>query len=294
MKLQSLSLSGGIVLAWSNPSWITYILPSDSIKKRLIHMLVRFPLSWILFKPFNGRLNFGGQSIDLETLFSQVADNLSNPVVSAVFINSRRDPPRVYIWLKSDGVDYFIKIGLISDYPAFANEFKVLKRKKSIKNVRIMSPLKLYQYGSLAILLFEGLTVKEHSEKQRVAPKQVLAHFSQGGVRHKGFFGGVVHGDLSSNNVFVLGDELLVLDWESSVESGPAYCDLIELGSALTLSDPVLEQNFERLRDILNTHAGFCPDTSIVKESLEYLSQKGNKNASQLLSKIDFFEPHNK
>lgn len=288
MKLHCLSLPGTVLLAWRDAAWVSYILPSDSIKKRFVKTLVSSSLSRIFSKYFNGKLIFGNQSVDLQIILDQLKGDITNPQTSAIFVNSRRDTPRIYLWLMSEGVEYFIKIGLGADYEAFNNELKVMENKHELGDIQILSGRKLFRHDNLSILLSKGLSEREHQQKKRMLPHEILRYFSNRGLSSEGFFGGRVHCDLSSNNVFSVGNRLIVLDWESSVELGPRYCDLIELGSAMLVSDPVKRKTLRCFKSLLNNQIGFCPSESSIRDSLEFLSNQGNKNAIKLLANTSF------
>ena len=290
MKLRSVSLPGGGLLAWADPVWLQYILPTDSRKKRLVRALARLPLLGLVSSRFNGKLVFDGRIINLSDLLRQLADVIPDPIVSAIFVNSRRKPPRVYIWLTSTGVDYFVKIGTDEDLVAFRNEIDVLASQVSLLDIRVMRPLKLLVHNDLVMLVSEGMNKDLHASKRRLLPGEVLSHFSMQAGLPQGFFGGPVHCDLSSNNVFIVGNQVLIVDWEFAASSGPDFCDLIELGAAVVISDLQAPPDMERLKDVLLGPTGFSlPNTTIMK-CLVFLAERGNRNAIKLLSTVG----HNK
>lgn len=286
MKLRALSFSGGVVLAWADPIWLQYILPADSRKKQILRAALRCPLTQLVSRRFRGKLILDGRSFDLAELLEQVAEVLPDPIVSAIFVNSRRDPPRIYIWFSSGGHEFFVKVGTDRDGAAFQNEFEVSKDVTLPNGSRTLRHLALSKYDGLHILVSEGLEQSAHSRKKRLLAEDMLVFFSQQGLRSEGFFGGAVHGDLASNNVFLLDDEILVVDWEFGARSGPDYCDLIELAAAHVIADPTAERSFGSIRDVLQRTTGFDPPERALLESLMFLSSRGNSNAQQMLVSV--------
>lgn len=286
MNLRSLPLPNQGLLIWSHRMWLQYIIPADSWKKRLLGSLARYSAFEILSRRFDGNLYFDGQVYNLSDLISCFATINPAPVVCAAFVNSGRNPPRAYVWLQSGDTPLFLKIGRSIEQPLFENEVKVISKIDSVKNIQVMKPVELCKYDGLVLLLSEGMSLDVHRVKQRLAPQQVIAHFILHGVNASGFFTGPVHGDLSSQNVFKLGEQLLVVDWEFAALSGPDYCDLIELGAAMLVAEPDQSPNLPSLRARLYQSVGIKLNDSTLIDALVFLADRGNINAHKTLSEF--------
>lgn len=286
MDLRSLKLPGGRLIAWSDRSWVQLILPSDSWKKRIFRFLLRLPFAPLVSRSFEGEVFIKGRVLDLKMLLPMLADVVADPVVEAVFVNSQRKPPRIYIWLKSKDGPKFMKIGTNLESQAFKNEFELVKSLDVHSGVRVMRPLKLFQYKEFEIIVFEGLDKSDHAKKCRLFPRELISYFVAHELKGAGFFGGPVHGDLSSNNAFKLGGQVLIFDWEFGSASGPEYCDLIELALSLALSNARLPKR-DLLRSIkleILELSGVRLSEATIHKALVFLATKGNSNAENYMA----------
>lgn len=290
MTLRSLPLPNQGLLAWSDPTWLQYILPADSLKKRLLRGMARHPAFVLLSRCFDGTLPFNGEVYDLDDLLASLSDIAPDPAVSAVFVNSKRNPPRVYVWLRSGDKTLFLKIGRETELSFFENEVEALAQLHPIEDMQVMRPLALRKHDGLTLLLSQGMSLSMQRNKRRLNPEQVLAHFARQKLEASGFFGGLVHGDLASHNVFKLGDRLLIVDWEFAATSGPDYCDLIELGAALVVSNTTQRPDLDTLNAQLRRSAGARLDDSTLLDSLVFLAERGNINARTVLSSVYSFK----
>lgn len=284
MELRSFRFPGQGLLVWSNPAWLQYILPADSKKKMLLRGLARLPGFSLLSRRFDGKVPFDGRIYELDDLLAQLSDIVPAPSVSAMFVNGRRNPPRIYVWLESEGNPLFLKIGNEMEQPAFENEVEALTGLHLDNNLLVMRPMALRFSDALVLLLSQGMSPTMHRQKQRLSPDEVLAYFARLGLQANGFFGGPVHGDLASHNVFDLGNRLLIVDWEFGAPSGPDYCDLIEIGAALVVADPNECADLSSLKTRLHKRAGVQLDDSILRAALAFLAERGNINARTVLS----------
>jgi hypothetical protein len=287
-NLRYISLPAGGLLAWSDKDWLRYILPADSWKKRVILCLSRLPFFEVLVRRFDGKLKLDGWEFDLSAVTSLLAIPLPLTRVAAVFANSRRMPPRIYVWLSSDDQEYFLKIGTERDYPAFQNEFDLVRQLDLQEEITVMLPLDLRRFERVVLLLSEGLPRDVLSRKKRIGPQEIIARLTAGGVHAEGFFGGPVHGDLSSNNVFVVGHRLVIVDWEFAAPRGPDYCDLVELAAARIAAGPKSECSISAIGGLLCRETGCHLAGRIVAKCLAFLTSRGNKNAERVLAAAAF------
>lgn len=284
MTLRSLRFPGQGLLVWSDPTWLQHILPADSRKKKLLRSLVSLPGFSLLSRRFDGKLLFDGRVYDLDDLLAQLSDIVPVPTVSAIFVNGRRNPPRIYVWLESEGNPLFLKIGNATERPVFENEVKALTGLNPDNDLLVMRPMALRFSDALVLLLSQGMSPTMHRQKRRLSPDEVLAYFGRLGLQANGFFGGPVHGDLASHNVFDLGNKLLIVDWEFGAPSGPDYCDLIEIGAALVVADPNECVDLDALKTHLHKSAEVQLDDSTLRDALAFLAERGNINARTVLS----------
>lgn len=283
MNLRTISFSDGITLAWAESSWIQHMLPSDSVKKSIVRTLLRPPISQFLSSRFEGALTIDGRTFWLADILELIDHVAPEPIVTAIFANQRRQPPRIYIWLRSRDGARFVKLGTYRDQEKFHNEAKILKCVKLPQGIRTLSPLLVAEFNTLQLLVSEGLEQKEHVIKTRMLTEDILINFSSSELLAKGFFGGPIHGDLASNNVFRLKNEILIVDWEHGSVSGPDYCDLIELGSARALGSASSQNGVEDVRKHLELLIGFSPTHAEVIEGLRFLESCGSNNASKII-----------
>ena len=283
MKLRALTLPMGGMLAWNDPAWLQYILPRDSWKKRFFRVIARLPLFWLVSRQFDGQLVLDGQKFGLEGVLALVSDVLPAVTVWAIFVNSQRNPPRIYLWVGSKNQQYFLKIGLESDHSAFKNEFETAAGTDMPRRVETMRPLALRHQDGLVLLLSEGLDLEAQRMKKKLSPENVISLLIVDGIKKEGFFGGLVHADLASNNVFLINKQLLVVDWEFAVCSGPNYCDLIGLGAACVVANARIENTMEEVGNILSQKTGFRPSHTDISNALSFLASRGNKNALHVL-----------
>lgn len=287
MTLRSFRFPGQGLLVWSDPAWLQHILPADSRKKKLLRGLASLPGFSLLSRRFDGKLPFDGRVYDLGDLLAQFSDIVPAPTLSAMFVNGRRNPPRIYVWLESEGNPLFLKIGNATERSVFGNEVEALSGLHPDNDLLVMRPMALRVSDGLALLLSQGMSRTMHTLKQRLSPDQVLTNFARQGLEPTGFFGGPVHGDLASHNVFDLGDRLLIVDWEFAAPNGPDYCDLIELCAALVVADPARHPDFDALKTQLHRSAGLGLNDSTLSNALEFLAQRGNINAHTFLTAMD-------
>lgn len=287
MTLRSFRFPGQGLLVWSDPVWLQDILPADSRKKKLLRGLASLPGFSLLSQRFDGKMPFDGRVYDLDDLLAQLSDIVPVPTISAIFVNGRRNPPRIYVWLESEGNPLFLKIGNATERPVFENEVKALTGVPPFNDLLVMRPIVLRTLDGLVLLLSQGMSSTMHRQKQRMSPVEVLAYFVRQGLQASGFFGGPVHGDLSSHNVFDLGNRLLIVDWEFGAPSGPDYCDLIEIGAALVVADANECVDLNALKTHLHKSAGVQLDDSTLCDALAFLAERGNINARKVLSATD-------
>jgi hypothetical protein len=286
MTLRSLSLPNQGLLVWSHPKWLQYILPADSWKKKLLRGLSGYPAFELFSKHFDGNLYFDGQVYNLSNIISVLPAINPAPVISAAFVNSGRNPPRAYVWLQSGDIAMFLKIGRAIEYPFFENEVKVFEKMNSVEGLQVMKPITLCNYDGLVLLLSKGISLDMQRFKHRVTPEQMLSQFLKHGADASGFFGGPVHGDLSSQNVFKLRDQLLIVDWEFATPYGPDYCDLIELGAAIVVASPNQSPNLANLQAQLHRSVGVELNYSTLFNALVFIAERGNVNAREILSEF--------
>lgn len=284
MTLRSFRFPNKGLLVWSDTDWLRSILPSDSRKKKLLRRLGGLP---ILSRRFNGKVPFGDRIYDLDRILAQFADIAPFSKVSAIFVNSRRNLPRIYVWLQSEGHPMFLKIGGPTELPAFENEANALTELHTGNDLIVMHPLSLRVYDSLVLLLSQGMSLTMHQQKQRLSPDEVLSYFVKLGVKANGFFGGPVHGDLSSHNAFDVEGRLLVVDWESAAPHGPDYCDLIELCSTLLVADCTRPTGLAALKAQVRRSADLELDEVTLRNALKFLAQHGSINSQKILNSIN-------
>ena len=181
----------------------------------------------------------------------------------------------------------FLKIGTAAEFSVFENEASALTKLHTDHDLIVMRPLALRVSDSLVMLLSQGMSLNMHQFKQRLSPDEVLSYFVQVGLQANGFFGGLVHGDLSSQNVFDVGGKLLVVDWEFATPHGPDYCDVIELCSALVVADCVDPAGFATLKAQVSRNTGLELDESTLRNAVEFLAKRGNINAQKVLKYKD-------
>lgn len=284
MMLRSFRFPGQGLLVWSNAEWLKFILPSDSQKKKLFHVFASLPGFACFLRHFDGKLPFDGRMYDLDDLLAQFSDIVPFPTVSAIFVNGRRDPQRIYVWLESEGNPMFLKIGKAAERPVFENEADALTGLHTNDDIIVMRPRALRLSKTQVLLLSNGLSQSMHQQKQRLSPDKVLSYFVRQGLQASGFFGGPIHGDLASNNVFQVGNRLLIVDWEFAVPDGPDYCDLIELCAALVIANRTQPPSLADLQAQVRRSTDLELDDSTLNKALEFLAQRGNINARIVLT----------
>ncbi len=285
-ELRCLPIPGGGTVGWAHTGWLLGILPSDSWRKRAIRSLARLRLLNLLSRRFDGRLNLSGQEFLLDDVLEHL-DVAANPALPmAIFANVQRDPPRIYVWLQSGIKNFFLKIGTEQDYPAFRNEVEVSANLKVHSDIVVMRPIANQRKNGLSMLVFEGIESEILARKKRMSPHEIIWFLRGRRALRKGVFGGAVHCDLASNNLFKVGDKLLIVDWEFSALSGPDYCDLVGLIVAILADEPGTMASVETTRYLLAREAGCQLSENAVSCCLRFLAARGNRQAAQVLDSV--------
>lgn len=271
------------LIAYSDPAWVEHMLPSDSVKKRIVKTVCRLPIIKFLLPKFDGKVLFRSGTVDLEQVLTLVNRVIPSPNISAVFVNGGREPPRIYVWLEANSDDYFLKIGTSNDYELFENEVTLFKNHPP-DGVHLMRPLSVLRFGELSMLVSEGFSLQMRERKRRLLPRDIIARFKVGGFPPEGFFGGPVHGDLAGNNIFAIDDDVYVLDWEFSSPEGPSYCDLVELITAILFHENVKPVGIRDLQALVTQLTDLQLPDNVLWEALNFLATRKNPNALRFLA----------
>jgi len=281
--LRYLPMSRLSLVAYSDPVWIEHILPSDSLKKRIFKQICRLPFIKFLSPQFDGKVLFNSETVDLEHVLAQVTQVIPSLDISAVFLNGGREPPRIYVWLSAENDNYFLKIGTVDDNKLFENEIGLFESHLP-DGVRLVRPLKVLRFGNLSMLFCEGLNLQMHECKRRLLPRDIIAHFKDRGFLPQGFFGGPVHCDLASNNVFAINSDVYILDWECSSPKGPSYCDLVELTTAILFQENIKPVGIGDLQALMTQLTDLQLPENTFWDALHFLAERNNPNALNFLA----------
>lgn len=278
--LTKLLFPGGIEIAWDTPEWVPLILPKDSWKKRLVIKGVQSGLTRPFQRSFDGHIRLGATNIFLKSILDQLRPSRYELKPKAIFSNARRDPPRVYVWLESRGVWFFLKIGRSIDRQNFENEFATCEKIPSKCDLIVSRPIDLKADKEWVGLLTTGLSPTQLSSRRNVdANKLIVAPLFLANAR-TGPFEGIVHCDLNSNNIFELDGAYWVTDWEFAAMKGPDYCDLVGL---VATSPANSNMSLDILKVIMERKCGIEISLSQIKEALNFLAYRGNKGAKRIL-----------
>lgn len=274
-------LPSGITLAWAAPDWAQLIIPPDSAKKRLLRRLSASSLIQPLLRNFDGTVRFSGRNLDLNSTLEAMGYALPRCSPAAVFVNGRRQPPRLYLWLQIDGKWAFLKIGELSTSTSFKNEAKICSELCLDQRYRIALPMKFGETKCVSYILAQGLSPIELAARQPLMPREFLNILLNTNSARRGPFGGAVHGDLGSNNAFRMWDKILIMDWEFASKAGPDFCDAVALAAA---TEKIPKITIDTIDQTLNGEFSFGATKQEIVESLKFLAKLGNPHALRIIA----------
>lgn len=281
--LTRLRLPGGIELLWSTREWVHLMLTSDSYKKRVTAFFIGSGLSYPLETTFDGILSIAGRAVVVDLVLDRLGINPDKCVVDAVFVNARRHPPRVYAWLHDTKHCYFLKIGLPTDADAFENERLVSAAVQSQPGLLLPRALNLVSTDRWVALLSQGLSAHQLRSKRKLNASELIQSEWFSNCPSRGPFGGIVHCDLASNNVYAVGNSIWVTDWELSALEGPDFCDLV----CLAVADlGTVQHSLTSIQERILRHAGIAIEIEKIGEALTFLDVRGNVGARRVRNSL--------
>jgi hypothetical protein len=231
---------------------------------------------------FTGTFAVGDAAISVDSVLCSPEFASLHLQVHAGFGYVGHIPPRIYLWLRGRSEWFFLKIGKASELPVFANEFTFSRLVRQDESLLVTPCLELVRGAGWVGLLVAGLSPEQLSRRRCLAPLEVLRSALFALPRRGGPFGGVVHCDLGSNNVYWLDNRVWVCDWEMASASAPHFCDAICLATAVAAG----RGDGHVLRTILHEECGILVQENELHSALRFLATRGNRAAGRAIVRL--------
>lgn len=273
--MKQFSFPGGVKFAWNDPIFLSNIISSDTLKKRITKFFLKKYLLNLIAPVFDGKVIFYESSIDIFLIAKEMMPSAKKIEFFAIFINAKRNRPRIYIWGLQDKKPFFIKIGFPEDYSFFQNEYYASKHEIGIELFRVLKAKSVIKKRNYSAILLEGLTSKDVSQMQKLSGKEFLRYCLEFNLDLKDIFNGRMHGDLSNNNIYKLENKILILDWEFSRKRFPDFCDVIEIMLSLKKYRKKSKNKILLLIEDIKKEINIDITQDSVKNCLKHLSNLG-------------------
>lgn len=276
--MRQLLLPGGVRLAWSSRAWLDVIFPSDSYKKELLKGLIRWRCLYPFERAFDEKIAFREKVLSLETVFSAMDMQLKNAEILAVFCNSRRSPPRIYVWFKQSNENFFLKLGECESAKLFDHEYEISRKIGELNDFVTPIPIRTVLSKDWAAILYEGIPLNKLTLREAVSATSLLTTVGRWHGKSGHSFNGIAHNDLGPHNSFIIDEELYIVDWETASESGPRYSNLVNLALLIDESKSI---SLPKISQIIQKHTGIEASGEEIRDCVDHLRAHGQVCALQ-------------
>lgn len=271
------------VIGWSDSCWINRVIHPDSWKKKLLRISAR-SLGIVCPIQVNNRVSLGGKPLRIEAVFERFQVKISSRMVNAIYVNGNRNPPRIYIWGRYDsGKYFFLKVGNASDNQSFKNELAVTSHLSARSNILFFRVSEVVETKRFIAAVSEGFPPQKMDQLARLDQRSVFNWLTECNTPGEGPFGGCIHGDLASNNVFSDGEKVWILDWEFGAVKGPEYGDLIAVASEIVIRNETRNDWFISIQELIAEKIHIRLSLDDIAETLKFVARHGNSRIKNYL-----------